>query len=297
MGLRLFALLLGLLALATASPAQTPGAGPALWRVADSDSSVFIVGVPGGLPKALKWRTTALEAHLQGADTLLLPPQAKGGPVAAIKFLLKARTSFQSPRPLEETLSPALRARFVAAVRTVGKKPDRYGKWKPGVAGMMLVGDFRGAEQVAFGEPERRIRAMAKAANLRERRVASYDLGALINALTTLSDETHRICLADSLTLIEAGRGRLQAASQGWARGDVRAAMAAEGDYDRCLALIPALTAYNERGMSDTTGAIAAALARPGKTVAVVDLRQLMIRGGVLDRLRARGLKVELARD
>jgi hypothetical protein len=31
----------------------------------------------------------------------------------------------------------------------------------------------------------------------------------------------------------------------------------------------------------------------PGKAVAVIDLRQLLARGGVLDQLRARGFRVE----
>lgn len=295
MTLRLFALIVGLLTLATAAPAQTPGGEPALWMVSGHDSSVFILGIPGGLPKALTWKTTGLEARLKGADSLLLPPEAKGGPVTVIKFMLKASAAFQSRTPLEDSLSPPLRARFVAARTALGKDAGRYAKWKPGVAGMFLMGDFRSAEHVAFGEPERRIRALARAAKVRERRVASYDIGTLLGGLTTLSDETHRTCLADSLTQIEAGRPRLQAASLGWARGDLRTAMTAEDDFDRCLAQIPALAAYNERSMTDTTAAIAAAAARPGKTVAVVDLRQMMIHGGLLDRLRARGLRVELA--
>lgn len=294
MTLRLFAFLFLLLAAAPAV-AQVASGEPAGWVVAGPNSSVYIVGVPGGLPKSLVWKTAGIEARLKGADALLLPPQVKGGPVAAIKFLLSAKASFQSAKPMEETLTPALRARFVAARQAVGKTADRYAKWKPGVAGMFLMGDFRSNEHVAFGQPEGKIRDLARKASVRERRVASYDLAPLLTAMAGLSDEAHRTCLADSLAQIEAGRARLQAASLGWARGDVRAAMGAEGDFDRCVAMIPALTAYNERSITDTSASIAASLARPGKTVAVVDLRQLMIRGGILDRLRARGLRVEPA--
>jgi uncharacterized protein YbaP (TraB family) len=295
MSLRLFALLALSLALVLPARAEPSAGEPALWTVGGRESSVVVVGVPGALPKALQWKTSAIEARLKGAETLLLPPQAKGGPVAAIKFLLKTHASFQSSSPLEASLTPALRARFVAARQSLGKSADRYAEWKPGVAGMLLVGDFRSVEHMAFGQPERAIRALARSAHVREKRVAFYDLGALLNGLTNLSDEVHRACLADSLTQIEAGHARLQAAAWGWARGDLRAAMAAEGDYERCLSMIPALSDFNERSMADTTGAIGAAMTRPGRTVAVVDLRQLMIKGGVLDRLRARGFKVERA--
>ncbi|HZZ36492.1 MAG TPA: TraB/GumN family protein [Caulobacteraceae bacterium] len=297
MCLRLFVLLALSFVLVLPARAEPTAGEPALWMVGGRESGVVIVGVPGALPKSLQWKTSGLEARLKGAQTLLLPPQAKGGPLAAIKFLLKTRVAFQSPGPLEESLTPTLRARFVAARQTLGKSADRYAKWKPGVAGMLLVGDFRSGEHIAFGQPERAIRGLARSAHVREARVAFYDLGALLNGLTNLSEEVHRTCLADSLTQIEAGRARLQAAAQGWARGDLRAAMAAEGDYERCLSMIPALNDFNERSMADTTAAIGAAMTRPGRTVAVVDLRQLMIKGGVLDRLRARGLKVERAAD
>ena len=160
---------------ATASPAQAPssGGGPAIWRVADADSSVFIVGIPGGLPKGMAWNSSRLEAHLQGAGTLLLPPEAKGGPAAAISFMLKLASSFRSERPMEETLPPALRTRFVAARQGLSKPADRYAKWKPGVAGMLLLGDFRRGENVAFGEPEKRIRALGRTAHVKEQRVGA----------------------------------------------------------------------------------------------------------------------------
>ncbi len=99
--------------------------------------------------------------------------------------------------------------------------------------------------------------------------------------------------MADTLTEVEAGAGRLQIAAQGWARGDVKAALTAERGYDRCRASAPAVGALIERGMADTATAIAGAMGKPGKTVAVVELRQLLARGGVLDRLRARGLRIE----
>ncbi len=312
MSLRLFALVVCILASATASPAQTPGArdvegtlidelvvnggptgGPAFWTVADGDSKVFILGVPGALPKGTQWATAKLEARLKGANGLILPPNVRASPFKAVAFFLTQRKSFQSPRPMEETLPPALRDRFVAARQQLGKKPARYAKWKPAVAGVLMAGDFRGAARVSLGEPQGKVRALARAAGVREHRVASYDAMPVLRQFTTLPDEAHRACLADTLTEVEAGAGRLQIAAQGWARGDVKAALTAERGYDRCLASAPAVGALIERGMADTAAAIAGAMGKPGKTVAVVELRQLLARGGVLDRLRARGFRIE----
>ena len=62
--------------------------------------------------------------------------------------------------------------------------------------------------------------------------------------------------------------------------------------YDRCFAALPLISALLERGHADMADAVAQALAQPGESVAVVDLRALLATGGVLDRLRARGFKV-----
>src|SRR5438552_5102466 len=137
----LFALLAAFLALATASPAAAPTArdaegvlveelvvnggpsgGPAFWTVSDADSKVFILGVPGALPKGVKWSSARLEARLKGADALILPPQVRVSGFKALAFFLKARKTFKSDAPMEDTLPPALQARFVAARQGLGKK-------------------------------------------------------------------------------------------------------------------------------------------------------------------------------
>ncbi len=302
---------LALAAVATASPAQTPArdfeanlvdelvvnggptGGPAWWTVSDSDSKVFILGVPSGLPKGLAWNTARTEFRLKGANVLILPPSVRANPIKLAAFFLFNRGPFQTKTPMEDTLPPALRARFVAARTAVGKKPDRYAKWKPGVAGMMLGGDFRQSLQITFKQPEDTITALANRVRAPQRHVASYDIMPILKTMATLNEAAHEACMSDALTEIEAGRGRALAAAQGWARGDVRTALTAERGFDRCIAQIPGMSGYVERGAADTAAAIAAAMAKPGKTVAIVPLRQLLAQNGVLQRLRARGFKIE----
>ncbi len=311
----LTAAVLAFATLATASPAQTPTSpqnrdiegnlvealvvngsptgGPAWWTVSDGDSKVFILGVPAGLPKGQAWDTARTQFRLKGANALILPPSVRANPIKAVAFFLFNRKAFQSKTPMEDGLSPALRTRFVAARTALGKTPDRYAKWKPGVAGLIIGRDFRDGLHMTFKQPDETISALAGRAHVPERHVASYDVMPMLKNMTTMAPAAHEACLADSLTEIEAGRGRVLAAAQGWARGDVHAALTAERGYDRCIAQVPGMSAYIERGIADTSGAIAAALDKPGKTIAVVPLRQLLAQGGVLDRLRARGLKIE----
>jgi len=270
-----------------------PTGGPAWWTVSNGTSKVYILGAPSGLPKGQGWNTQKLEFRLKGANALILPPTARANPVKALAFFLFNRKPFQSKGPMEDSLPPPLRARFVAARAGLGKAPDRYAKWKPGVAGLMIGRDFRDGLHISFKQPDDLITGLADRARVPTRKAASYDVLPLLKNMTTLSPAAHEACLADSLTEIEAGRGRVLAAASGWAKGDVRAALTAERGFDRCIAQVPGMQAYIDRSIADTTGAIAGALNKPGKTIAVVPLRVLLAQGGVLDRLRVRGLKIE----
>src|SRR5205085_5395909 len=97
---------------------------------------------------------------------------------------------------------------------------------------------------------------------------------------------------ADALDEIEAGAGRLKSAGEGWARGDVAVALSAQRGFEKCLASLPEGADVVSKSMDDTTAAIAAALGKPGHSVAIVNLRTLVAQGGVLQRLRAQGYKV-----
>jgi len=270
-----------------------PTGGPAWWTVSNGTSKVYILGAPSGLPKGQGWNTQRLEFRLKGANALILPPTARANPVKALAFFLFNRKPFQSKGPMEDSLPPPLRARFVAARTSLGKAPDRYAKWKAGVAGLMIGRDFRDGLRISFKQPDDTITSLADRAGVPTRKVASYDVLPLLKNMTTLSEAAHQACLADSLTEIEAGRGRVLAAAAGWAKGDVHAALTAERGFDRCIAQVPGMQGYIDRSIADTSAAIAGALGKPGKTIAVVPLRVLLAQGGVLDRLRARGLKVE----
>jgi hypothetical protein len=55
---------------------------------------------------------------------------------------------------------------------------------------------------------------------------------------------------------------------------------------------MPGFKALNERNLAAEATALASALKAPGRSVAVLDLEPLAAPGGVLDRLRSRGLAV-----
>ncbi|HWA61458.1 MAG TPA: TraB/GumN family protein [Caulobacteraceae bacterium] len=273
-----------------------PPTGPAYWTVSRGASSVYILGAPALVPKGLRWNTARTETYLKGARVLILPPKARANPLKLVAFFWSNGKAFRSARPMEETLPPALKTRFSAARTRLGKPESRYAKVKPGVAAVLLGGDFRGRSHLTFSEPIDRVKDLASRNGVRQTAASGYDVMPVLKGLTVMSDAAHQACLADALTEVEAGDGRIRTAAEGWAHGDVRAALTAERGFDRCLAMLPGMSALVDRGMADTANAISAALARPGKSVAVVPLRQLLAKGGVLDQLRARGYAIETPR-
>jgi uncharacterized protein YbaP (TraB family) len=268
--------------------------GPAFWKVSDGDSVVWVLGVPGSLPRGTSWDSRRLEIKLKGASALILPPKVKARPVVMTTFFLTNQKAFQTKGPMEAELSPILRERFERDRASLRIKPDRTAKWKAGVAGAILAGEMRKPLKLNDDQPEARIVALARKAGVKPVRAgAGIDPMPAVRSLLTLDAAGHRVCLEDALDEVEAGRGRISAAARGWASGDVRTALTAERGFDRCLARLPTLSAISRRGMNDTSGAIERQMTRPGKAVAVVELRQLLAQGGVLDQLRARGFRVE----
>ena len=71
------------------------------------------------------------------------------------------------------------------------------------------------------------------------------------------------------------------------------AALKAPRGFEKCFLVVAGGPQVWTQGVDDAAGAIAAELGRPGKAVAMVRLRQLIARGGVIERLEAMGLEVE----
>ncbi len=264
--------------------------GPAFWKVSDGDTTIYVLGVPGSLPKGTKWDERRLVMRLDGARALILPPKIKARPVVMTTYLLTNQKKFQGGPPVEGALAARLE-RNRAALKV---KPETLARWKPGVQGLILAGEMQKPLKFDEDQPESRILALARRAKVKQIRAgAAIDPMPALKSLVNIDAAGQRVCLEDALDQVEAGRGPLKEASAGWARGDVKAALRAQRGFDRCLARLPMLSALSRRAMDDSARTIGRQMGVPGKAVAVIDLRQLLARGGVLDQLRARGFRVE----
>jgi hypothetical protein len=240
----------------------------------------------------VKWDTKLLAARLTGARRLIVPPAYTAG-LGDLLGAMALRGRFKAGAPIESGLPEDLRVRFLAGAATLKQRPEHYDGWKPAVAGLLMVADSRKRAGLQDNQPLAETRGQAARKGVRAIPAATYRAVPFLKSLAgDLTEQVNQACLADSLQEVEAGQGRVRAAAEAWARGDVRGALAAERGYEKCLASFPEFTAQVRRNMADEAAAIGHDLQTPGVSVAVVPLRMLVAKDGVLAQLAARGYEV-----
>lgn len=270
--------------------------GPAFWRVSRGEARVWVLGAPSLAPKRQEWDRQLFGRYLAASGRVILPfnglkVRLAGGPAAALGYL-----RLRSLRPFEAGRPQAEQARFGAARRSLGQPAGRYGVSNPLAAGLMLHNDWLEAHDLTTTDPAKLIRLLAREqGKLVVQR--TYDLGPLLGALARTSEAAGEACLAAVLDEVEAGPEAIRAASRAWARGDVAGALAAERTWERCIAATPGAQVFDARFKADMAADIRSALSQPGASLAVVPIRPLLSEGGVLDRLRREGFKVETPED
>ena len=266
---------------------------PAWWRVEARDrrdAVVYVLGLPDTpVPPDVAWRREDLDARLQGASVLLVGPRLHAG-LEDIFGLISLWSQIRSKAPMEETLAPPLAARFAAARTALGKDAAAYAHWRPFVAGQILLRDVRPA---GSRDPSRQVRADAARRDVPVRSAGEYDFMPFARtALASLTPATEGACLASALDDAEQGPDAFRRAAQGWARGDVATALTAPRHFDRCLLLMAGGPELWRRSTDDFAAAIGEALKTPGHAVAIAPLRRLVAKDGLLETLKAHGLRV-----
>lgn len=271
--------------------------GPAVWHVTRGSADVAILGVVFPIPAEFTWNTKPLTAEMEGAREVLLPPRASTNIFAGSWFLLTNRALLRPPdgKTLWDLLDPALASRFAAARDMLHQDKDRYDDDAPTIAALRLEQDYMRVNDMTVEEPLDTIRSLARSRNVRVRRIADYDALPAVRELLKLPAATTDKCLDAAVRDVEIAAAHAEPAAEAWAVGDV-AGIKANYSEPRLLACIveisPRVTQLDTLSIEDTVSEITAALARNGKTVAVVSMGQLLRKNGVIERLGAAGISV-----
>ena len=270
----------------------TPRPGPVLWKVSRGDSVVWIIGSLPVTPKGLAWNSARLERVIDGANVVLVRPRATLDLFTVIGIL--THLNLPNGRTLDRELPPDLEARFERVRALAGQKAARYARYKPVWAGLRLYMDYEAAARMTRDEPEATVIRLAHRHHAPVRPIATYRAKPVAKNLASLTDAQSQACLDDVVRDIEFASVHAAPAAQAWAHGDLKTVRVhyAEPAFRLCLEQSPSFVALANQGVDDTVRAIDAALAHPGKSVAVFSLDDLLRQGGALARLRAGGASV-----
>ena len=260
-------------------------ARPALWRVADADTTIWLFGSIHALPPGVAWETPVVERAIAAADTLILevPPVDAG--VARAEFLAVARRD--GLPPILERVPQGQRAALVRGIDAADLSAwelDTLETW----AAALTIGAAAGRQAEASSadgvEPVLTARFAGKAIGALETR------GGQFAAFARLPEASQRLLLLHAAGAARdpaSGYRRLLAA---WAAGDEGALAATIAPLRGDPAIIAALvTERNARWAS----AIVRRMARPGRVFVAVGAGHLVGAGSVVAMLRARGWRVE----
>lgn len=285
-------LLTGLAALAIAACGTTSAAAPArpaLWKVSDPDTTIYLFGTIHVLPKDIAWRTPAFDAALNGADELVLEIADQSDKAAAAQTFRTLATSPNLP-PLLDRVPADKRATLEAMLTKAGLKPEMLDPLETWAAAVTLgAALYAGAGLTADNGVERTLSGAAQqtAKPTIGLETTAQQLG-YFDALPEGAQRELLVSVVDDSKNVAAEFEKMVSA---WRRGDVDAIAAT---FDDELRKSPELAAVLlDRRNANWTEWLKDRLAKPGTAFVAVGAGHLAGKGSVVERLRAAGLNVE----
>lgn len=112
--------------------------GPALWKVADEDTTIYLFGTVHVLTKDTVWYDAEIDAALSSSDTVVteiaMDPQSE----AAMQQLAMQRGISMDGTTLRSLLNEEQTAAYEAALAGLGAPPEAFDQFKPWLAGLTM---------------------------------------------------------------------------------------------------------------------------------------------------------------
>ena len=272
------------------APAAEPiAARPAMWKVADQDTTIYLFGTIHLLPPKTQWRSPAFDRAVADADTLVIETVIDDkNPQAAIGELFKLAVTPGLP-PLAERVPAARRAALDKAIAGSGIPAaafDRLETWA--AAFLLLGGQFKALGLDAGSGVETALKAQFTAGG---KPIGQLETNAeQFGVFDTLSEQAQRKFLEGVLEDPTKMKGQFDQMVQAWTRGDVAGiAKSFNDDLDESPEMLDALLAKRN---ANWTRWVQARLDKPGTVMVAVGAGHLAGDKSVVSLLEKQGLTV-----
>jgi uncharacterized protein YbaP (TraB family) len=124
--------------IADASIERVETDGPALWKVADEDTTIYLFGTVHILPEGTDWSTPAIESALASSGSIVTELLPGAGETPEDQQLFMARGMLEQGQTLRGLMSDDQRAAYEEALGKLGLPPAAFDQFKPWTAGITL---------------------------------------------------------------------------------------------------------------------------------------------------------------
>ncbi len=276
-------------ACAAAPAAEPKAASPALWKVADDDTTIYLFGTIHLLPKETKWRSPAFDQAAAGSDTLVVETVIDDkNPAATMGELFKLAISPGLP-PLLDRVPADKRDALATMVAKSGIPAQAFDKMETWAAAFMLLGvQFQGLGLDSGSGVESVLKTLFEAGG---KPVGQLETNAeQLGFFDRLSEEAQRKFLLSVLDDTSEMKKQFGGMLDAWARGDVKAI----GDsFNRDLADAAELKdALLVRRNANWAQWVRGRLDKPGTVLVAVGAGHLAGDQSVVSFLQKDGIKV-----
>lgn len=124
----------------TAAETELPSGpeGPALWKVADEDTTIYLFGTVHVLTKETVWYDAEIDAALDSSDTVVTEIPMDPESEAAMQQLAMQRGLSQDGTTLRSLLNEEQTAAYETALAGLGAPAAAFDQFKPWLAGLTL---------------------------------------------------------------------------------------------------------------------------------------------------------------
>ncbi len=120
----------------TAAPAMAKG--PALWKVADVDTTIYLFGTVHVLPQGIEWYDATIAEALTGADIIVTEIPMDAGSEAELQQLTIAKGLLPAGTTLRSLLTPEQTTIYMGAMAKIGIPVEGFDPFKPWLAGLTM---------------------------------------------------------------------------------------------------------------------------------------------------------------
>jgi uncharacterized protein YbaP (TraB family) len=272
---------------AEAAPAQA--AKPAMWKVADADTTLYLFGTIHLLPEGQGWRTAAMESALAGSDELVLEVANIDDMMESARALAKLGLSPGLP-PIAERVPEAKRAAMRSMIAESGYPEAVFDRLETWAAALSLMGvTFKRLGLDPSLGVERQIGTPFRASG---RTVTGLEtVEQQLSYLDTLSEEAQRALLLSVVEDSAETRAQFRAMLAAWASGDLKGIART---FDDETQMSPELkTALMSRRNAAWADWLAKRMEKPGTAFVAVGAGHLVGEDSVQAMLKKKGLKAK----